>query len=147
MCEETEVGKDDGNIRITSFIVDNEKGSGNGWIDTEAATLQRRPQSSIHGCANPAFVEEEENNAKTQDKPESKPKEKDGQAAAESANSGECNRAGGGSGDQDKLHDREDNKQSHSTEGAVKIDDPTPSTSGTDDSNKNNDDNECSHSR
>lgn len=77
MCDEVEVGKDDGNIRITSFIVDNEKNNGNGWVDTEASTLQRRPQAGIHGCMNPAYVDDEEQGkTKSADKKKDhKPKE------------------------------------------------------------------------
>ncbi|XP_067679865.1 uncharacterized protein [Haliotis asinina] len=77
MCDEVEVGKDDGNIRITSFIVDNEKSNGNGWVDTEASTLQRRPQAGLHGCMNPAYVDDEEQGkTKSADKKkDQKPKE------------------------------------------------------------------------
>ncbi|ESP05332.1 hypothetical protein LOTGIDRAFT_227965 [Lottia gigantea] len=56
--EPKDVNKTDGCIRITSFITDSEtnKENTNGWVDTEAATLQRRPQ----GRSNPVFNDNEE---------------------------------------------------------------------------------------
>ncbi|XP_025109998.1 uncharacterized protein LOC112573653 [Pomacea canaliculata] len=85
ICEDVEVGKSDGAIRITAFSLEQDKdsgvgnghskngSSGTGWtLDSEAAATLQRREPGVSGCMNPAFIDDDDDDEDNADKDNSK---------------------------------------------------------------------------